>query len=321
MRTYSSALGKYITGLVEEKQACGYIYEFEAYILEDFDRFCVERHHQCATITRDLVMQWAIQRPTEGKNYRNQRVSFVRQLALYMRSLGMDAYVPGHFASSTTALPHILSRAELQSLFAAIDENMPPQPMYYRLVPTYQVLFRLYYCCGLRLSEGCTLPRSCVDIDSGTITVLQSKGSKDRLVLLAPDVCAMCRKYDALMEELVPQREWFFPGRNPDQPLRRTSVDKKFAELWNRTQFAGKVDRKPTVGSLRHTFVVNKMNEWMDADIDTGVMMPYLSRYLGHSSIAETQYYFHTIEQAFPSVRRHDVASQAIIPEVVPYEG
>ena len=62
------------------------------------------------------------------------------------------------------------------------------------------------------------------------------------------------------------------------------------------------------------------MNEWMDADVDTGVMMPYLSRYLGHSSIVETQYYFHTIEQAFPIVRRHDVASQAIIPEVVPYE-
>lgn len=32
-------------------------------------------------------------------------------------------------------------------------------------------------------------------------------------------------------------------------------------------------------------------------DVDTAVMMPYLSRYLGHSSIAETQYYFHTIEQ------------------------
>ena len=320
MRTYSSALGKYITGLIHQKRMCGYIYEFEAYILEDFDRFCVEQQLHSGTISRDLVMQWAVQRPTEGKNYRNQRVSFVRQLALYMRSLGINAYVPGHFASGTTATPHILSLAELQSLFAAVDANMPPQPMYYRLVPTYQVLFRLYYCCGLRLSEGCTLPRSCVDLDSGTITVLQSKGNKDRLVVLAPDVCGMCRKYDAFMEEVIPQREWFFPGFNPNQPLRRTSVDKKFAQLWNTTPFAGKVDKRPTVQSLRHTFVVNKMNEWMDTEVDTGVMMPYLSRYLGHSSIAETQYYFHTIEQAFPIVRRRDVASQGIIPEVMPYE-
>jgi hypothetical protein len=28
-----------------------------------------------------------------------------------MRSLGIDAYVPGHFASDTTAMPHILSFA------------------------------------------------------------------------------------------------------------------------------------------------------------------------------------------------------------------
>ena len=320
MRTYTSALGTYITGLIEQKQACGYVYEFEAYILEQFDRFCVEHYHDSVTITRDLVMQWAIQRPTEGKNYRNQRVSFVRQLALYMRSLGIDSYVPGHFASGTTAMPHILSSAQLQNLFAAIDTYMPPQRRYHRLVPTYQVLFRLFYCCGLRLSEGCSLRRSSVDLDSGTIRILQSEGNKDRLVLLAPDVGAMCRKYDALMERTVAHREWFFPGLNPDQPLRKTSLDKKFTEFWNKTTFAAKVDKKPTVQSLRHTFVVNKMNEWMDANVDTRVMMPYLSRYLRHSSIAETQYYFHTIEQAFPIVRRHDVASQGVIPEVVPYE-
>ncbi len=94
MREYNSSLGVYITGLIEQKQACGYAYEYEAYILEFFDRFCLERNHTEGTITRNLVMDWAIQRPTEGKNYRNQRVSFVRQLALYMQSLGKNPYIP-----------------------------------------------------------------------------------------------------------------------------------------------------------------------------------------------------------------------------------
>ncbi len=60
--------------------------------------------------------------------------------------------------------------------------------------------------------------------------------------------------------------------------------------------------------------------EWMEKGVDTGVMMPYLSRYLGHSSISETQYYYHTIEQAFPIIRRQDAVPQRIIPEVVAYE-
>ncbi|TXT43711.1 MAG: integrase family protein [Spirochaetes bacterium] len=320
MRSYTSSLTRYITGLITQKQASGYIYEYEAYILESFDRFCVENHYNAGTITREMVMHWAIQRPTESKNYRNQRVSFVRQLARYMQSLGENAYIPKKFASETVEVPHVLSREELTSFFNVVDAYMPPQPSFRRLVPTYQVLIRLFYCCGLRLSEGCYLRRSCVDLKTGTLEILQSKGNKDRLVFLADDVLALCRTYDARMQSIIPDRYWFFSGRHRDRPLQKTSVDKKFGEFWNKTSYAGKVDKKPTVHCLRHTFVVDKMNEWMQAGMDTGAMMPYLSRYLGHSSIEETQYYFHTIEQAFPIVRQHDAMGKSVIPEVVVYE-
>ncbi len=67
MREYNSSLACYITGLIKQKQACGYIYDYEAYILESFDRFCIEKNYTTGTITRDLVMQWAIQRPIEGR--------------------------------------------------------------------------------------------------------------------------------------------------------------------------------------------------------------------------------------------------------------
>lgn len=320
MKTYRSVLSRYINGLIEQKQACGYRYEYEEYILKAFDQFCIDRNHQTETITRELAMAWAVQRPSESKNYRNQRVSFVRQLALYMHSLGVDAYIPGHFASGTTATPHILSPEQLQSFFLIVDTYAPPQPSFARLVPTYQVLLRLFYCCGLRLSEGCFLRRSCVDLIDGVLHILQSKGNKDRIVFMSRDVCSMCSAFDEYMDRIIPNRQWFFPGGKGDQPFEKTSLDRKFAQFWNKTAFADKVDRKPTIQSLRHTFVVNKMNEWMQENADTGVMMPYLSRYLGHSSIAETQYYFHTIERAFTVIHRCDVVSGSVIPEVDTYE-
>ena len=320
MREYNSSLAPYITGLIMQKQACGYIYEYEAYILEWFDKFCIKEHYNSGTITRDMVMKWAIQRSTESKNYRNQRVSFVRQLALYMQSIGIKSYIPGHFASETVEVPHILSKEELVSLFRAIDSYLPPQLSFRRLVPTYQVLMRLFYCCGLRLAEACYLRRNCVDLKRGIFKILQSKGNKNRLVFLSDDVLELCRKYDARMQAIIPERQWFFPGRYKDKPIRKNSVDKKFGEFWNKTPFAGKVDKKPTVHCLRHTFVVDKMNEWMHAGMDIGVMMPYLSRYLGHSSIGETQYYFHTIEQTGPIIRKYDSISKKVIPEVMAYE-
>ena len=137
---------------------------------------------------------------------------------------------------------------------------------------------------------------------------------------MSKDMLQMCKSYDKLMAKLVPDREWFFPGRDKSRPFLKNSIDKKFKEFWNMTFYAGKVDKKPTVHSLRHTHVVTKMNDWMSQGKDFKVMMPYLSRYLGHASINETQYYYHQTVSAFEIVRKHDSISDRVIPEVIPYE-
>ena len=317
---YHSQLAPYISGLIRQKRAGGYSYEFEAYMLEYFDRFCIENRHDHGSLTRDLVMAWAEQRPTECKNYRNQRVSFVRQLALYMISLNMEAYIPRAFASNAIPVPHILSLDEIHQFYKAIDSFLPFQSKFQRFSLSYSVLFRLFYCCGLRLSEGCYLKRSAVNLENGCLSIYQSKGNKDRVVFMSGDMLQMCKSYDRLMHKLVPDREWFFPGRDESKPFPKTSIDRKFSHFWNMTPYAGKVDKKPTVHSLRHTYVVTKMNNWMNEGKNFEAMMPYLSRYLGHASINGTQYYYHQVVSAFEIVRKHDSVADRVIPEVVHYE-
>lgn len=317
---YRSELAPYILGLIRQKRSDGYIYEFEAYMLEHFDRFCIENRYDNGCLTRDLVMAWAKQRPTESKNYRNQRVSFVRQLARYMISLNMEAYIPRAFESNAISVPHILSLDEIHEFYKAVDSFMPYQPKFHRFSLSYSVLLRLFYCCGLRLSEGCYLKRSAVNLQNGCLSIYQSKGHKDRVVFMSGDMLQMCKSYDRLMQKLVPDREWFFPGRDESKPFPKTSIDKKFSDFWNMTSYADKVDKKPSVHSLRHTYVVTKMNDWMNEGKNFKAMMPYLSRYLGHTSIDETQYYYHQVVSAFKIVRKHDSVADRVIPEVVPYE-
>lgn len=317
---YRSQLAPYISGLIRQKRADGYSYEFEAYMLEHFDRFCIENGYDSGRLTRDLVMAWAEQRPTESKNYRNQRVSFVRQLALYMISLNMEAYIPRAFESNAVSVPHILSRDEIHEFYKVVDSFLPCQTKFQRFALSYSVLFRLFYCCGLRLSEGCYLKRSAVNLQNGCLSIYQSKGHKDRVVFMSGDMLEMCKNYDKLMQKLVPNREWFFPGRDESKPFSKTSIDKKFSHFWNMTPYAGKVDEVPTVHSLRHTYVVSKMNEWMNEGKNFEAMMPYLSRYLGHTSIDETHYYYHQVVSAFEIVRKRDRVADRAIPEVIPYE-
>jgi integrase len=122
------------------------------------------------------------------------------------------------------------------------------------------------------------------------------------------------------MMSIFPDSEWFFPGKIPSQPIRKTNLDKKFKQFWNMTPFAASCDKVPTIHALRHTFVVNRMNEWTLEGISLNAMMPYLARYLGHSSVEGTFYYYHQANKAFRIIREKDTLSAKVIPEVVPYE-
>jgi integrase len=318
---YESVFSPYIEGLILQKKSCGFIYDYESYIFKKFDEFCVASGHADALITRELAMEWAVQRETEGINYRNQRVSFLRQLSLYMNSVGIESYIPRQHPSAAVTVPHIPDTEELRELFEVIDSHLPDLNYWHGFSAGYRVLFRMYYFCGLRLSEGCFLKKHDVDLDKGILTVRESKGKKDRLVYMADDLTALCRVYDKNISCIYPNRTWFFPGRKDNKPLSKTGIDKKFKQFWEMTSYSGKCGKRPTVHALRHAFVVDRMNRWMLDGVLLEAMMPYLSRYLGHSGIKDTMYYYHQVSAAFQIVRQKDYLSGRIIPEVIAYEG
>jgi len=319
--SYESVFSVYIEGLIRQKKSSGFIYDYEAYIFKKFDEFCIRRGYAEALITREISMEWAVKRDSEGVNYRNQRVSFLRQLSLYMNSMGIDCYIPRQHPSTATPIPHIPDVDELKELFEVIDANCRKKRCGNIFDIEYPVLYRLYYCCGLRLSEGCNLKLNDVDLDNGVLKVRQSKGNKDRLVYMADDMMALCKKYDETISLNNPGRIWFFPGRKDGKPLHRTGICHKFKQYWEMTGCSRKCVKRPTVHALRHAFVVDRMNAWMAEGKPMDAMMPYLSRYLGHSGIRDTMYYYHQVKAAFQIVREKDRVSGQIIPEVTLYEG
>ena len=57
------------------------------------------------------------------------------------------------------------------------------------------LLIRLLYGYGLRISEALGLKMKDVDLDSGVLTVLESKFEKNRYVPMAPELTERCRNY------------------------------------------------------------------------------------------------------------------------------
>ena len=50
--------------------------------------------------------------------------------------------------------------------------------------------------------------------------------------------------------------------------------------------------------------------------LDLNVLMPYLSKFLGHKSPDETFYYYHQVLEAFRVIREKDTVAKSVIPEV-----
>ena len=249
----------------------------------------------------------------------SKRISVVRQFGLYMISLGMEAYIPNRFYKAAKAVVHILSDEEIASFFKVIDEYVPAVSgaSFHRLALEYKVIFRLIYCCGLRISEACRLCNEDVDLKCGTIRMLLFKGRKDRIVYLADDLTELLREYRLILSSVYHcQSVWFFPAREPEKWLSTVTIGKRFHESWTKTPFAESCDRNPTVHCLRHSFVVKRMNMWMDEGVSLKKMLPFLSKYLGHTSPAETFYYYHQIHSAFRIIRGRDKSSIKVIPEV-----
>lgn len=316
-RALKSPLAPYIEGLVAAKRACGYSYEGEEYELGRFDELCCERGLEHATIDRDLVMAWAEACPAEGRNRRAQRVSYVRQLCLYMVGQGVECYVPHGFSARRKNVPYIPSAEEVADFFAVADAWEPGAPGFRLMQDGYRVAFRLMYCCGLRTGECAGMRAEDVDPGRGALVVRHSKGDKDRLVYMADDLSSACATYRREVEsELGFAPEWLFPGKYGRGHVSKTTYDLKFRQFWAETPAGRSSARRPTPHCLRHAFVVERVNGWIREGVDVGSMAPYLSRYLGHSGPEETFYYYHQVAEAMPIVRERDGVCGRVVPEV-----
>lgn len=317
-----SKFAPYIEGLIEQKRANGFAYDSGVKLLKRFDKYCVMYFPLLDTVTFELAAEWASSSPGQSDGYRNSKVSIVKSLSLYMLSLGKEAYVPNTLTvKAYRPVLYIPTKEEVRALLAEMIIPTSHNPRQLRTDKECRVLFLLYYCCGLRLSEGRLLRRENIDLDSGTITIIGSKGQKDRLVYLPQDGIDVLREYKDYIETAFPDSPWMFPGGGGgDKPISCTGVESCFNRYWKRLPVAKTLEKQPTPHCLRHAFVVDRINEWMLSSVDTNKMLPYLSRYLGHKSPDETFYYYHLARKAFDVIRQKDTVSKRVIPEVCPYE-
>ena len=313
--TYSSSFAAFISGLVASKRAAGYSYESAEFYLHDFDRYAA-LHPACQSLSRELVCDWAKAKDGEHPSAHRVRMSPVRELGKYMQSTGVaDAFVvPTAGIRVPRYVPHFFTHREITAFFDACDKLQPHGAAHARHL-VLPVFFRLLYCCGLRTGEARTLRVEQVDLDSGQIDIMRSKGCRSRRIPVPDDVADLLGRYAARVSELCPGRVYFFPTTRVDCYSRK-SVGAVFRSIWKEAGLPPGCGNRPRAYDFRHHFALSNLNRWITSGVDVNAMLPYLSRYMGHASLASTDYYLHLVPEFFATFTAQVSATEAVLPEV-----
>jgi integrase/recombinase XerD len=112
-----------LKGLIEQKRSIGYPYDTSAQGLKAFGVFCLDNYPDETVLTKEIAMHWAEKRQDEHVNSLLRRITPIRQLAKYMNSIGIEAYVipSGIPGKLIRYVPHIFTDQELRAFFAEID--------------------------------------------------------------------------------------------------------------------------------------------------------------------------------------------------------
>lgn len=289
-------------GFIRHKRAQGC--EFPAnsqFQLRKLARTLEEAEPGRIAMGEDTVRAFAARREGEKASTQRGRADVARQFALYLVQEGYEAYVlpPDQTPrESERAIPYIFSHDEIAAVIEAAD-SLPVScraPERNTVVP---IAVRLLYSCGLRISEVTSLRVGDVDLDNGVLSVVKTKNGASRYVPMSDSMAESCRNYAASWErgDITPDTPFL---RNRDGgAYSRSTLARYVQSLFAACGVLRADGTPPRVHDLRHSFAVHSFDRAYELlGMSGDACLPYLSAYLGHSHITDTEYYLQFTEMS-----------------------
>jgi len=147
-----------------------------------------------------------------------------------------------------------------------------------------RVLLGLGYGCGLRAGEVVRLRVKHIDSAQKIIRFEQSKGRKDRNVMLSPETLDLLRQWwkarPTRHDAQTPLLErWLFPGRTAGKPM----TTRQLSRLFHEAADAAGIKKSVTLHALRHSFATHLLERGTDIRV--------IQALLGHDKLDTTARY------------------------------
>jgi len=221
------------------------------------------------TATREDLRRFQLHLAETGMSIcnRNRIMTGVRFLfRVTLRRLDLAAEI--YHLREPQKIPQVISPDEARRLLAIASSLKA------------RVMLSLCYGCGLRAGEVVRLKVKHIDSAQKIIRIEQSKGRKDRNVMLSPEMLDLLQQWWKArvgFDRTTPvQERWLFPGRRPGKPMTTRQLSRLFHAN------AG-IKKSVPLHALRHSFATHLLERGTDIRV--------IQALLGHNKLDTTARY------------------------------
>lgn len=292
-----------IQNFLNLKHSTGYKYTTSKILIEQFDNFCYSKYQNKNILDEEIGLAWATTRKDESASSLQNRIVVVREFAKYLIGLNKIAFVIPtiYIPKKNKYKSYIYSCNELKKIFDVID-NRKFKCTYKTSYTVFPVLFRIFYGCGLRISEALNLKVKDVDLQNGIIAVYEAKNNNDRLVPISDNLKNFIVEYANRMHKNSSSTDYFFYLKNSKTPIIKSTLRFSFARIMKAACIEKNNHINPRIHDFRHTFAVNCLKKFIKENKDLTAYLPILKTYMGHSKFKSTEYYLKLTNDMFPDI-------------------
>jgi len=297
----ASPLAPVITRYLDLMTALGRGYATERRVFSRLAAFLMAAH--ASELTLEVFERWCQTQAHLKSGIQRTQMRMVRNLCLYRRRTEPTCFVPdmASFPSGHQCTPpYILTEDEIARLLVT-TRILYTTAAYPLRAQAIRVGVVLLYTAGLRRGELLRLTVRDYDPQAHALLVRASKFHKSRLLPLSTDASAELDAYLAMRGVARPdtttaEAPLLWKGGTAVHGYSGTGFGRLFRSLAWKAGVLKADGQPPRVHDVRHSFAVNTLLRWYRAGVDVHVKLPLLSTYMGHVSIASTQYYLRFVE-------------------------
>ena len=292
-----------------------------------FDDYLYNINHTEKSIDESIVEGW-IKEISKGIsiNTTSGYIHYIRQLLLFLIDNGYDCFIPKTIRKKDIYVPYLYTDQDIEKIFKIADSFTAPHAVKNIYIENEMpLLLRLLFCCGLRVGETIHIKVGDIDFQRNLIILRVTKKYKQRLVPFDERLSEIIYLYCVAMEILNDSEAYLFPSTDKYTPITSNSVGNYYRIIRKK---AGIINSRPSKNGrgaclhcFRHTFALRSFDKNERRGISHRESVPFLSTYLGHDSLYETEKYLKYSGDYFgDALTKFESFAGDLFPEVSIYE-